>query len=68
MAQINENDKIRIGDTITCTDEMDAATYIAALNCCGYGWEKTKDIRTEKIILTIISEPKETKDGRENDR
>ena len=68
MAQINENDKIRIGDTITCTDEMDAATYACALKFCGYGWEMTKDEETGKIIMTIISEPKETKDGRENDR
>lgn len=59
MSEINKNDRLRVGDTITCTDEMDAATYIVALNFCGYGWEKTKDIRTEKVILTIISEPKE---------
>lgn len=59
MAEINENDKIRVGDTITCADEKDMYSYMAALNFCGYGWEITKDIRTEKIILTIISEPKE---------
>lgn len=64
MSEINKNDRLRVGDTITCTDEMDAVTYIVALNYCGYGWEKTKDIRTEKVILTIISEPKEGKDER----
>lgn len=62
MAEINENEKIRVGDTIPCADEMDAVTYIAALNYCGYGWEKAKDIRTEKVILTIISEPKDLRE------
>lgn len=48
MAKINENDKIRVGDTITCADEMDAATYIVALNFCGYGWEKNKGYQDRK--------------------